>query len=260
MENGKQLWKVSVSSEVLATPVLSHGKVVIRTTDGSLTVLNEKTGAKLWGYEVAVPALSIRGAGAPIIVEKNLVSGNDNGKLIALHLDNGKFAWEASVAVPQGRSEVERLVDLDVDLIEAAGVIYVSSYHGGASAVAGVDGEVLWRNENINAYSGLSADWRNLYLSDSQSDVYQLDKRSGSSLWKQSDLHNRRLSAPAVYETMWLWVILRLCPLAVERDGRQMARHQNYRCPIDAMPLVAGDTVYVYAKDGTLTALKARYP
>lgn len=261
IENGKQLWKASVTSEVLATPVIGHGVAIIRTTDGTVTALNEKTGAKLWSYEVSVPALSIRGTGAPIIVEKNLVSGNDNGKLIALHLDNGKFVWEASVAVPQGRSEVERLVDLDVDLIESAGVIYVSSYRSGASAVSALDGEVVWRNDSVNSFTGLSNDWRNLYLSDSQGDVYQLDKRSGSSLWKQSDLHNRRLSAPAVYEN---YVVVGDFEGYVHwlssQDGRQMARIKIADAAIETKPLVLGDTVYVFAKDGTLSALKARYP
>jgi len=261
IDNGTQLWKTAVTSEVLACPVIGDGEVIVRTTDGVMTALDEKNGAKLWSYEVNVPALSIRGTGAPVIVEKNLISGNDNGKLIALRLDNGKFVWEASVAVPQGRSEVERLVDLDVDLLEATGIIYVSSYRGGASAVSAQDGEVLWRNENINSFTGLSADWRNLYLSDAQGDVYQLDKRSGASLWKQSDLHNRHLSAPAVYDNYvvvgdfegyvhWLSV----------SDGRQMARFKVTDSPIDTKPLVVSDTVYVYAKDGTLTALKARFP
>jgi outer membrane protein assembly factor BamB len=261
LENGTQLWKATVSSEILSIPIIGRGVVVVRTTDGTITALNEKTGAKLWSYEVSVPALSIRGTGAPIIVESNLIGGNDNGKLIALRLENGKFVWEASVAVPQGRSEVERLVDLDVDLIESAGVIYVSSYRGGASAVSVLDGDVLWRNDAINSYSGLTADWRYLYLSDSQGDVYQLDKRSGSSLWKQSELHNRRLTAPAVYEN---YVVVGDLEGYVHwlgnSDGRQMARIQAADSPIDAKPLVVGDTVFIYAKDGTLTALKARLP
>ncbi|GAB6139629.1 outer membrane protein assembly factor BamB [Methylosoma difficile] len=261
LENGTQLWKAAVTSEVLSIPVIGHGVVVVRTTDGSITALNEKTGAKLWSYEVAVPALSIRGTGAPVIVDDNLIGGNDNGKLIALRLADGKFVWEASVAIPQGRSEVERLVDLDVDLIESAGVIYVSSFHGGASAASVLDGEVLWRNDTINSYTGLTSDWRYLYVSDSQGYVYQLDKRSGSSLWKQSELHNRRVTAPAVYENYVVVADLEgYVHWLGNSDGRQMARIQAADAPIDAKPLVVGDTVFIYANDGTLTALKARLP
>lgn len=258
-ENGTLLWKSAVSSEVLSVPVVANGIVVARTTDGAVIAFNEKTGARLWGYEITVPALSIRGTGAPIIVEDNVINGYDNGKLMALRLTDGKYAWETSVAIPQGRSEVERLVDLDVDPIETGGVIYVASYHGGVCAISELEGEILWRNETISSYSGLSHDFRYLYLSDSESHVWQLDQRSGASLWKQKDLHQRRLTAPAAYENYivvadfegyihWL----------SNSDGRQLARIQVADSAIDAKPVVVDNTVYIYAKDGTLAALQVR--
>jgi len=260
-ENGALLWKSSVSSEVLSVPVVGSGIVVVRTNDGGVIALNEKTGAKLWSYEVTLPTLSIRGTGAPIIVEDNVIDGYDNGKLMALRLTDGKYSWETSIAIPQGRSEVERLVDLDVDPIETGGVIYVASYHGGVCAVSELDGEVLWRNETISSHSGLSHDFRYLYLSDSESHVWQLDQRSGASLWKQKDLHQRRLTAPAAYENYivagdfegyvhWLG----------NSDGRQLARIQVADSAIDAKPVVMDNIVYIYAKDGTLAALQARLP
>lgn len=257
-ENGAILWRTHVSSEVLSVPVVAKGVVVVRTTDGAVIALNEKTGAKLWSYEVSVPALSIRGTGTPVVVDDNVIVGYDNGKLMALRLSDGKYAWEASVAIPKGRSEVERLVDLDVDLVETGGVVYVASYHGGISAVSQLDGEVLWRNENISSYTGLSHDWRYLYLSDSESDIWQLDQRSGSSLWKQKDLHQRRTSAPAVYEN---YVVVGDFEGYVHwlstSDGRQLGRVQVADSPIDAKPVVIDNTVYIYAKDGTLAALSA---
>ncbi|MDD5277541.1 MAG: outer membrane protein assembly factor BamB [Methylovulum sp.] len=257
-ENGTVLWKAKVSSEVLAVPVVANGIVLIRTTDGVIVALNEKTGAKLWSYEVNVPALSVRGAGKPLVVEDHVIAGYDNGKLIALRLADGKYVWETSVAIPNGRSEVERLVDVDVDPITAGGVVYVASYHGGVSAISELDGDVLWRNETISSYTGLSNDWRYLYLSDSESNIWQLDQRSGSSLWKQKELRQRRTSAPVVYDDIvavgdfegyvhWLSRI----------DGRQLARIQITDSAITAKPVVVDNTLYVYAQDGTLAALTA---
>ncbi|MDP2904054.1 MAG: outer membrane protein assembly factor BamB [Methylovulum sp.] len=255
-ETGTHKWRIKVSSEVLSVPVVAKGIIVVRTTDGNVIALNEKTGAKLWSYEISVPALSIRGTGTPVIVEDNVIGGYDNGKLMALRLKDGKYVWETSVAIPKGRSEVERLVDIDVDPIEAAGVIYTASYHGGVSAVAALDGEVLWRNEIISSHTGLSNDWRYLYLSDSESHVLQLDQRSGSSLWKQQDLHQRNLSAPVVYDN---YVVVGDFEGYVHwlstSDGRQLARVQITDSPIEAKPIVVENTVYIYAKDGTIAAL-----
>jgi outer membrane protein assembly factor BamB len=259
MENGELLWKSTISSEVLSVPVIAKGIVLVRTTDGAVIALNEKTGEKLWSYEHNVPALSIRGAGTPVVVEDNVIDGYDNGKLMALRLVDGKYVWETSIAIPTGRSEVDRLVDLDVDPIEVGGVIYIASYHGGVGALSELDGDVLWRNEIISSYTGLSHDWRYLYLSDSESHVWQLDQRNGASLWKQQDLHQRQLTAPAAYED---YVVVGDFEGYVHwlsnSDGRQLGRIQITDSPIDAKPVVVDNTVYIYAKDGTLAALKVR--
>ncbi len=145
-DTGDKLWTVKVSSEVLAIPAVAKHVVIVRTTDGTVTALNEQTGAKLWSYEHNVPALSIRGTGTPLIVGDKVIAGYDNGKLVALDLRNGKFAWETTISIPKGRSEVERLVDLDVDPIEINDVIYIASYHGGIAAISASDGDGMWRN------------------------------------------------------------------------------------------------------------------
>lgn len=259
LENGDLLWTAGVSSEVLSVPAIAQGVVVVRTIDGTVTALDEKSGDKLWSYEQAVPALSVRGTGSLLISGDNVVGGYDNGKLIALRLADGKHVWETSVVIPSGRSEVERLVDLDVDPIETDGVIYIASYQSGIAAALALDGDVIWRNETISSSSGMANDWRYLYLTDSKSDVWQLDQRSGASLWKQKELHQRKLTAPATYEN---YVVVGDFEGYVHwlstNDGRQLARVHVADSAMDAKPLVVDNTVYVYAKDGTLAALKAR--
>ncbi|MFI3184648.1 MAG: outer membrane protein assembly factor BamB [Methylococcaceae bacterium] len=259
IETGVVLWKAAVSSEVLSVPVVADHIVVVRTTDGSVFALDEKAGGKLWSYERNVPALSIRGTGSAVIAEGNVIGGYDNGKLMALRLADGKFVWETTIAIPKGRSEIERLVDLDVDPIVINGVIYIASYQSGIAAISETDGEVMWRNETISSHSGLSNDSRYLYLADSESHVMQLDQRSGSPLWKQKDLHQRRLTAPVAYENHVVvgdfegyvhWMS--------STDGRSLGRVQVASVAIDAKPVVMDNVVYVYAKDGTLAAIKVK--
>jgi outer membrane protein assembly factor BamB len=259
IDNGEQLWKTSVSSEVLSVPVIGKGIVMVRSTDGGLIALDEKNGGKRWSFERNVPALSIRGTASPLIVEDNVISGYDNGKLMALRLEDGKNIWETTIAIPTGRSEIERLVDLDVDPVETQGIIYTASYQGGVSAVSEVDGDILWRKEDVSSYAGLNHDWRYLYVTDSKSHVWQLDQRNGASLWKQQDLHNRKLTAPLAYER---YVVVGDFEGYVHwlssTDGRQMGREQITDSAIDAKPIQADGIVYIYAKDGTLAALKAQ--
>ncbi|CAG1770391.1 partial Outer membrane protein assembly factor BamB, partial [uncultured bacterium] len=257
-ENGEQLWKGKVSSEVLAVPVIAKGIVIVRTTAGEVVAFDERSGNRLWAYDHSVPSLSIRGTGAPLILGDQVIVGYDNGKLVALKLNNGKYIWEATIVMPKGRSEIERLVDLDVDPIQIGGNIYIAGYNGGISAVSSTDGEVLWRNEKMSSYTGLSNDYRYIYLSDNSGQVLQLEEKRGSALWKQSELNHRKLTAPALYQDYvvvgdyngyvhWLSV----------RDGRQLGRVQISDSAIEVKPIVSGGTVYVYAKDGTLAALTA---
>jgi outer membrane protein assembly factor BamB len=195
----------------------------------------------------------------PLVIEDTLIEGYDNGKLMALRLEDGKYVWESSVTIPKGRSEVERLVDIDVDPIESRGVIYTASYNGGTAAVSILDGDVLWRNEAVSSHTGLSQDEQYLYISNSAGHVLQLDKRTGSSLWEQKDLHGRRLTSPVAYQgNVVVGDIEGYVHWLSSTDGRQLARVQVAGDAIDAKPVVVGDTVYIYAKDGTLAALKAQ--
>jgi outer membrane protein assembly factor BamB len=259
IDSGQQKWRTSVSSEVLAVPVIAKGKVIIRTTDGKIVALRETDGGFVWSAEHSVPALSIRGAGSPLVLDNVVIVGGANGKLFGLQLSDGKSLWESTIVMPSGRSEVERLVDLDVDPISSRSSVYISSYQGGTSAVSESDGEVVWRNETVSSYTGISADYRYLYISDSHSEVYQLDQRNGASLWKQKELHNRQLSTAVVYDSYVVagdnqgyvhWMSI--------TDGRLLGRIKVAKAPIQNKPVVFEDVVYVYAKDGTLAALKAK--
>ena len=255
-ETGELLWNVKVSSEALSVPLVTQGIVIIRTVDGKMIALNEEDGAELWVYERNVPVLSIRGEGTPVLYEDYVVGGYANGKLVALQLEDGKHIWETSIAIPKGRSEIERLVDLGANPVETDGVIFISSYQSGTSAVLALDGDVLWRNEDVSSHAGLSYDWRYLYLADAVSDVWQIDQRNGAALWKQKELHQRRLTAPIFYENYvvvgdfegylhWL----------SEEDGRQLGRIRITDEAIIAQPIVVDNVVYAYATDGTLAAV-----
>lgn len=254
--DGSIRWTVGVSSEVLSIPQLRRNVVVVRTVDGKLTGLEEGSGRELWVYERSVPALSLRGTGTPVIEGDRVIEGYASGKLIAVRLNDGKVEWEGSVAVPEGRSELERMVDLDADPIVINDVIFIASFQGGVFAVALEDGQVLWRRKELSSYAGLSGDWRYLYVSDEAGDVWALDQRNGAALWKQTELHRRKLSGPVVYKDYLVvgdfegylhW----LSPY----DGRQLARIQIGEDPIAATPVVHNEVLYVYSEGGDLAAV-----
>ena len=256
---GDALWSAKVSSEVLSVPIIEQGIVIVRTADGKTIALDETNGLTLWKYSQNIPALSIRGSGKPLILNNKVIAGYANGKLIALQLENGKYEWETSIAIPKGRSEVERLVDIVVSPIEVDGNIYIASYQGGVSVVSAIEGDIIWRQEDVSSYSGLSADWGYIYLSDDSSDVWQLEQSSGAAMWKQIDLHQRQLSGTLSYENYVLVGDYEgyLHCLSNE-DGRQLGRIRIAKQALNVQPIIADNIIFVYASDGTLAAVKIK--
>lgn len=254
--DGALAWKAVLSGEILALPQAKSGTVIVRTSDGRITALDAKTGGTRWSYERTIPPLSVRSLGSPAIASDLVLDGFGGGKMIALGLDDGKPAWEATAAIPHGRSEIERLVEMDADPLVKGDTVYVSGYQAGVAAIGLRDGEVMWRQSNVSTSHGLAGDRRSLFVSDSNSDVWQLDMRTGADLWKQSELHQRRLTVPALVKDKLVVGDLEgyLHALATE-DGSVAGRVQVDDDPIYATPVVYDDVIYVYTGGGTLAAV-----
>lgn len=196
-KTGESLWTAPVSSEVLSVPRIYEGVVVVQTVDGNLTGLDAENGKRIWIHDRTVPVLSLRGTSTPLVRDGLVMAGFASGKMVALDVRTGRQLWEAAIAVPSGRSELERMVDVDADPVVRNGVLYVASFQGQLAAVSLDNGRLLWSRE-MSAYSGIAVDLQQVYVTDETSNVWALDRRTGASLWKNSDLQRRFLTGPVV--------------------------------------------------------------
>jgi len=196
-DDGHVLWRSTVSSEVLSPPRGAQGVVVVRTIDGRLFGLNADSGKREWTYDANVPVLTLRGTSAPVIDNGIVVCGFDNGKLVALTLNDGTVLWDTTVAVAHGRSELQRIVDIDGDPVIRGNTVYVASYQGRVAAVQLDSGRMLWARD-ISSYAGLTVDDKKVYVTDASGDVWALDRYAGATLWKQDKLKRRQLTAPVL--------------------------------------------------------------
>jgi outer membrane protein assembly factor BamB len=257
-DSGSIVWRAEVSSEVLAVPRAANGTVVVKTADGRLFGLDAADGKRLWVYQSAVPVLTLRGASAPVIVGDIAIAGLANGKLLALGLRDGRVLWETAIAVPHGRSELERMVDISGDPVYVEGIVYVSSYQGRVAAVDVQTGRLLW-GYDISSYAGLAVDHDKVYVTDEQGHVWALDRRSGASLWKQDKLQGRAVTAPVVVDGS---VVVGDYQGYLHWLAADTGRFQQ-RLRVDASGLlnpgrVQGDTLYTASRGGDLVALRTR--
>lgn len=255
--DGTELWRTRLTSEILSVPRVSDGIVVVHTIDGKLYGLNSSDGGQAWVYDRTVPVLTLRGNSSPVIAGSSVISGFASGKLVNLNLYSGDAQWEVLVTPPRGRTELERIVDIDADPVLSDGMVYVCTYQGEIAAVSEVTGVVMWRRE-LSSHTGLAADWRAIYVTDAKGRVWALEPRNGAGLWRQEKLLNRRLTAPAILDDYILVGDLEgYVHFLYYEDGSLAARIEVADAPISSAPIVVNDVAYVYADDGTLAALTA---
>jgi len=251
--SGAEKWKTKVANEVIVAPAMGGGMVFVRSNDGRVTALDASSGERRWFYSPDVPSLTVRGNGAMTVGPGILFVGNDNGTLAALSMTDGAVVWTTPVAQPEGRSELDRMADVDGPAVLDNTTLYATSYKNRTAAVDGPTGQIMWERDN-GGPRGLGVSNSAVVVTDPSGKVWGLDKNTGGSLWQQSGLAHRSVSAPAVvgdyavvgdFEGVLHWLRL--------SDGAFAAR-TNLGGPISGQPAVADGVLVVQTRSGQLAA------
>ena len=259
-ESGDERWRSDVGGESLATPVISPNGVVIQTVDNRLRVLERFDGRERWAILQTMPVLTMRGSATPVLVGSNVVAGFDNGRLVAADLQTGAVEWEALLAPPSGRSDLERLSDVDGSIVAIGQDIYAAGYQGRIAAVAAESGQVLWAAE-ISTYQGVSADWTTLYTVQDGGEIIALSRRNGNETWRTDALLRRDPTLPVPFNTTVVAGDFEgYLHFFSNVDGTPVARLRLGGAAITAAPVVVADRLYVQSDSGTLAAFAVQQP
>jgi outer membrane protein assembly factor BamB len=257
-ETGVQRWRTSLGGEVLAPAAVGAARVLVRTVDGRLQGLAAADGRVAWSYEQPVPRLSLRGSAAPVISGDMALCAFDNGKVAALGLDGGDLLWSAAVAAPHGRTELERLVDIDSAVIVSGEDVYAVGYQGRVAMLARSSGQVWWSRE-LSSHRGLATDGSLLFITAADSVVVALGRRDGSDAWRQDAMLRRRLTGAAVdgdaivvadFEGRLHWLD--------RQSGELLARANAGSDRISNAPVAANGLVLVQTDAGAVHAFRTR--
>lgn len=277
--NGKEQWRTRISSEMLSTPLYANGSLYVQTIDGKISSIDAKTGKIIWVYTHNTPRLTLRGTASPIIVGHQVVCGFADGKLVSLDANKGEKLWSTTIVSPKGRTDLEKLSDIDGILQSSGDAVYVIGYQGRVSAVSVIDGNIQW-SRKLSSFSGLSFDKGHIFISDVEDKVWALDAQTGATLWRQEGLMGREISTPEVIDSAvvvadfdgyvhWMstddgQIIARQSlgeiwedsyptyheTLADELEGSKHHRH------VTVKPLAVNDTLLVRDNDGALAAFR----
>ncbi len=250
---GRVLWQSRVSSEILAAPE-SNGKVVVTPAiDGRVFAFDAADGAQIWSYDHPTPVLSLRSNASPLMVGNAAYLGFDNGQLLRFDSSNGHLRWSARVGQPQGKTEIERLVDVDTTPIAIGPLIYTASVNGRLVAVNPSNGRITWAQElsthhNIGHLNG------NIAVTTDNGHVKLFDARAGTELWQNEKLHRRETGAPVVMEEMVLVTDHEGYLHGLSIDSGELVARRKLGSRASAQPLVAEGVIYIYDDNGRLAA------
>ncbi|MCF7991248.1 MAG: outer membrane protein assembly factor BamB [Thiohalocapsa sp.] len=254
--DGSQRWRAQLDSEVLSIPRIVGDAVVVHTIDNTVYALELADGGERWRYSYPAPVLTLHGSSTPTPAGDGVIVGFSGGRLVYIDLERGAPLWEVTVTPPRGRSELDRIADIDADPVVVDNIAYVGTFNGDLAAVSIDTGEILWRRE-LSAHAGLSADEASLYVTDSSDNVWAAERGDGAGRWRQDALANRRLTAPALLgNQLILGDFEGYVHILSRSDGRLLGFERIAKARIGHRPAIEGNTAFVYANDGTVAAVR----
>jgi len=252
--SGVEQWRVELDGESLARPLISSEFVVLQTIDNRMRALSVYDGRELWALEQSTPALTMRGSADPVLVGNTVIGGFDNGRLVAANLISGDIIWESMLSPPKGRSDLDRLSDIDGSIGVVGQDVYAAGYQGRLAAVASESGQVLW-NRGISSYEGVSADWNSVYTASADGEIVALSRRDGTETWRNNDLLRREPTLPTPFHTtVAVGDLEGYVHFFSNLNGTAVARIKLGKSAITSAPVVVANRLYVQSDSGSIAA------
>lgn len=253
---GTEKWTAKVNSEVIAAPTIGQNTVLVRSDDGRITAFDATSGQRRWFWNHDLPSLTVRGNDAPVLGPGFVFVGNDDGTVVALSLVDGRQLWDQAIGLPDGRTELDRMADVDGTPALDGATLFATSYKKQTVAIDGPSGRALWSQDHGGAGRvGVASD--RVIVADPAGVVWALDKNGGSAMWQQPGLARRSLSGAAVqgdfavvgdYDGYLHWLRL--------DNGDFGARVRVGHDPVRAAPVVVDGILVVQTAGGDLDAYR----
>lgn len=255
--NGKQRWKAQASSEVLSTPAVGQGVVIVRSLDNRVVALDAETGTRKWFVQRTTPALTLRTSPGITIANSNAYVGLAGGRLLAVTLNNGAPRWEVAVGDPRGTTELERIADISGAPVVSGRDVCAVAYQGRVACFDAVSGTPRWAKA-LSSDVGVAVDERFVYAADERGALNAFERDGGVSAWRNNQLANRRLSTPiSSSRLVAVGDYQGYIHFFSKENGLLAARISTDGSPILAAPANAGANFIFQTQSGTLVAVAA---
>lgn len=255
-QTGAEKWQAKVHNEVIAAPAIGGGLVLVRSNDGRVTAFDAATGERRWFWTRDAPMLSVRGNASPVLGPGLVFVGNDDGTVAALSAADGAPLWTQPIAQPEGRTELDRMSDVDGTPVLVDTTLYATSFKGQSMAIDAPSGNPLWASQN-GGPGRVAVAPSVVVVANRDGAVFGLDRTGGTAMWQQPALARRQVSGAAIhgdyavvgdFDGYLHWLKL--------DTGDFAARVRTGRDALRAAPVVSDGVLLVQNTDGKLSAYR----
>ena len=195
---GSQKWSAKLSGAILSPSLIQSGRVITIANDGTVFAHDTVTGQQVWAYKLPNVQFSLRGQPAPVrLDERTVVVASANAYVYALDVISGVPRFQRRVAVSDGRSDIQRLIDVVGDPVVAGQYLVTTSFQGQVTTTDLTTQRVVWSEDASSTNSAeVSGDKVFVSTADGKLKAYKLV--TGELLWQNEELLNRQLSNPVM--------------------------------------------------------------
>ena len=256
--DGSLAWKSRTTSEVLSPPQIRDDLVVAQTIDGKVSAYNALDGKRLWVYNTTIPSLTLRGTSTPILDGQHVIAGFANGHVALIDDKKGIATVDQRIAIAKGKSDLDRLIDVDGQMAIDKGILFAASYQGNLVAMSLSAGRVMW-SKPASSYAGVAVGFDNVYLSSADGTLTAYSEVNGDQEWTTDALKNRRLTAPATISSyVAVGDFEGYIHLLAQSDGRFVGRERVEHGALTSPFVVDGARLYIQTRSGLLFAYDLR--
>ena len=195
---GSQKWSAKLSGAILSPSLIQSGRVITIANDGTVFAHDAVTGQQVWAYKLPSVQFSLRGQPAPVrLDDRTILVASANAYVYGLDVISGVPRFQRRVAISEGRSDIQRLIDIVGDPVVAGQYLVTTSFQGQVTVTDLATQRVVW-SEDASSTNRPEVSGDKVFVStvDGKLNAYSLS--TGQLAWQNEELLNRQLSNPVM--------------------------------------------------------------
>lgn len=195
---GQQKWSAQLSGALLSAALIQSGRVITVSNDGTVYAHDLATGQQVWTYNLPNVQFSLRGMASPVALDsRTVLIASSNAYVYALDVLSGIPRMQRRVSVSEGRSDIQRLNDIDGDPVVAGQFLVTTSFQGQVTVTDLASQQVVW-SEDASSIQRPEVSNNTVYVAQADGKITAYALTTGEQLWQNESLLNRQLSNPVM--------------------------------------------------------------